>query len=182
VSRTIFVPAAADLPPNTDLDSIVAELSGDHVAAPAADEDKLVAIVNEARNEGIQLSIVVIPKNPHYDSQLRDLATEVAKTEHGTVLVLSPDWVGTYSDTISRVRLESAEDAGKWTGGNSSVAAQKFVDGVTQPGLPWTAITCVVVAATASAVAGLYFVKARRARTSELGNSVTDSVESLSRN
>ncbi len=161
MSRT-FVPLAADLPPNVDVQSIVASLADDQVAAPAASEDALATIAAKARAEGIDLSIVVIDSNPRNDSQLRDLATDVAKTEHGTVLVLSPDWVGTYSDTISRVRLEGAEDSAKWTGGQSTVAAQRFVDGLATPSVSWTAVTCMLLAIVAVAVAGLYLIKVRR--------------------
>ncbi len=162
---SVFTPAAADLPPGVDMDAMIAALGDDHVSAPSKDEDGLVAAVAQAKAHGIDLSIVVIPKNPRHDSQLRDLATEVGKHESGTVVVLSPDWVGTYSDSISRVQLEAAEDPAKNTGGNSTLAADKFVGDLIQPSLPWTAITCVLIGLTAAAVAGLYVLKSRRART-----------------
>lgn len=161
---SVFFPAAADLPPNVDLGNVMAELADDHVSAPSNDEDELVAAVTQAKEEGIDLSIVVIPRNPRHDSQLRDLATEIGKHESGTVLVLSTDWVGTYSDSISRVNLEAAEDPAKNTGGNSTLAADKFVGELTQPGLPWTAITFVIIGLTAAAVAGLQLLKSRRAK------------------
>ncbi|CAM2768167.1 DUF6676 family protein [Skermania piniformis] len=158
------VPFATDLPSDVDLDAVLAGVRDDHVSAPADVDDELVQIADRARADGLSLSIVVIDKNPRHDSQLRDLATDVGRTEHGTVLVLSPDWVGTYSDSISRVRLEGAEDAAKYTGGESVVAAQRFVDDLETPYVSWTAITCLMLACTAFLVAGLYLVKAGRAR------------------
>src|SRR5574340_780067 len=87
----VLVPLATDVPPDVSV-------------------DKVLAVVARAQHRGIDLSIVVLDKNPNMDSQLRDLATEVGAHEGGTVLVLSPNWVGTFSDSISRVRLESAQD------------------------------------------------------------------------
>ncbi|WP_280503986.1 DUF6676 family protein [Nocardia farcinica] len=164
---SVFSPLAAGLPPTIDDDALAAikaDVADNHVATPEGrDQSELAAIVAEARADGIPLSIVVIPGNPGHDSNLRDLATEVAKTEHGTVVVFSDDWVGTYSDTISRVRLEWAEDAAKSKQGDSVTAATIFVDRINEPeAVSWTAFTCVVLGGTAAAVAGLAYVKARR--------------------
>ena len=57
---TAFTPLAADLPPNVDVDVIVADLAHDHVAAPSAVEAKLAPVVEQARSEGIDLEVVVI--------------------------------------------------------------------------------------------------------------------------
>src|SRR5690606_39460831 len=86
---SVFSPLAAGLPPTIDDDALAAikaDVADNHVATPEGrDQSELAAIVAEARADGIPLSIVVIPGNPGHDSNLRDLATEVAKTEHGTV-------------------------------------------------------------------------------------------------
>ena len=84
--------------------------------------DMRVGVVTDAREHGIPLSIVVVQGNPGRDSDLRDLATEVGKKEHGTVVVLSDSWVGTYSDHFSRARLEWAEDNAKYKEGKSATA------------------------------------------------------------
>jgi hypothetical protein len=168
VSHTsVLTPMRAELPPGID-DKTLAQIKEDvvdnHVATPKGkDQDALEAVVADARAHGIELSIVVIPGNPGHDSNLRDLATEVGKTEHGTVVVLSDDWVGTYSDSISRVKLEWAEDASKSTQGHSAQAAQIFVDRLEQPEkFSWTAITSVLLVGTAVVVGGLYWIKSRR--------------------
>ncbi|HEY5856186.1 MAG TPA: DUF6676 family protein [Aldersonia sp.] len=161
---TAFTPLAADLPPKVDVDDIVADLADNHVAAPSGVESKLAPVVAQARNDGIDLEVVVIPENGRHDSQLRDLATAVAQQDNGgTILVLSPDWAGTYSDTLSRVVLEAGEDSAKFTG-NPVVSTQNFVAEIQAPQLPWTAITCVLLAGTAAVVGATYYAKVRRAR------------------
>lgn len=161
---TAFTPLAADLPPNVDVDDIVADLAENHVAAPSAVEAKLAPVVEQARNEGIDLEVVVIAENGRHDSQLRDLATAVGQQTHGgTILVLSPDWAGTYSDTLSRVVLEAGEDRAKFTG-NPVVSTENFVHEIQTTQLPWTAITCVLLVGTAAVVGATYYAKARRAR------------------
>ncbi|MEU6829679.1 DUF6676 family protein [Nocardia beijingensis] len=165
--NSVFTPMAAELPPNVTTDTVRtlnADLADDHVATlTGKDKTELTAIAAEARSHGIPLSIVVVPGNPGHDSSLRDLATEVGKTQHGTVVVFSDDWVGTYSDTISRVRLEWAEDAAKGTQGKSGEAASIFASRLETPeSMSWTAITCVLLGGTVAVIAGLYWVKARR--------------------
>ncbi|MFE3445646.1 DUF6676 family protein [Nocardia sp. NPDC059180] len=173
-----FSLVATELPDNTDLGDIRADLAGDGVAAPEGkDQSELAAIVAQARADGIPLSVVVIQGNPWHDSSLRDLATEVGKFQHGTVAVFSDDWMGTYSDSISRVHLEWAEDAAKWKGGKSEEAVQIFTDRLhEQESVPWTAFTSVLLAGTVLAVGGLYWLKRRRAASATAdADSVEDS-------
>ncbi|MFI6998653.1 DUF6676 family protein [Nocardia sp. NPDC050175] len=167
VSHTsVFTPMAAELPPNVTEDTVTtinADLADNHVATlDGKDQTELAAVAADARAHGIPLNIVVVPGAPGHES-LRDLATTIGKDEQGTVLVLSDDWAGTYSDSISRVRLEWAEDKAKFNGGHSAEAAQHFVDKLEQPeAVSWTAIASVLLAGTAAVVVGLYFVKSRR--------------------
>ncbi len=163
---SVFTPMAAALPPDTDVDAIVADLADNHVAAPEeTKQDKLAEIADQARAHGIDLDIVVVQGNRGRDSDLRDLATTLGKSEHGTVVVFSDDWIGTYSDTISRSRLEWAEDKAKFQGGgHATTAAQIFVDRLEAPEkVSWTAITAVLLAGLVVVIGGLYVVKSRRA-------------------
>jgi hypothetical protein len=150
---------------STTMQEVRADLADNSVATPeGANQDDLAAVVGAAREQGIELSVVVIEGNPGHDSELRDLATEVAKTEHGTVLVLSRDWVGTYSDSISRVRLELAEDHVRAVRPVDSVdvKTQTFVDRVQHEGLiDPTTVTIVILLGLVAAVAGLSWLKAR---------------------
>lgn len=159
-----FAPMATELPPNIELSSVRSDLADNHVAAPEdRDQTDLAAIVAQARAEGIPLSVVVVPGNPGHDSSLRDLATELGNTTEGTIVVVSDDWIGTHSDSISRVRLEWAEDVAKFRGNRPEEAVQAFVDRLEQPeGVSWGVITGVLLGLTALAIAGLYLVKSRR--------------------
>ncbi|MGW5313829.1 Rv1476 family membrane protein [Nocardia thailandica] len=159
-----FAPMATELPPNTELAAVRADLADNHVAAPKGkDQQELATLVAQAGADGIPLSVVVVPGNPGHDSSLRDLATEVGSGTPGTILVLSDDWVGTYSDQISRVRLEYAEDVAKYRGNHPEEAVSAFVGRLEEPeGVPWAVVTGVLVLLTVLAVAGLYLLKLRR--------------------
>ncbi|MBB5916280.1 hypothetical protein BJY24_005192 [Nocardia transvalensis] len=167
---TVFdtlTPKAA-LPPDTDLNAILKDLADDHVATPKGQkqsEGALAAIAGDAREQGIPLSIVVVQGNKGRESDLRDLATAVGKTERGTVAVFSDDMVGTYSDSIPRARLEWAEDPAKGKGvGHADTAAQIVVGRLEAPQkVSPTVATSVLLAALLVVIGALYWVKARRA-------------------
>ncbi|AOW92610.1 hypothetical protein BFN03_07635 [Rhodococcus sp. WMMA185] len=154
------LPLATDLPEGIDVPDVIADVSRDGVSAPAGEVGDLTAVVDRAAEHGIQLSIVVLDRNPGRDSQLRDLATEVGEVEGGTVLVLSPNWVGTYSDSLSRVLLESGQDY-TYTG-NPVTAANNFVDEIVEPGLPWALLTAILIAIVVIASAATFVAKLRR--------------------
>ncbi|MRH87776.1 hypothetical protein GFY24_09975 [Nocardia sp. SYP-A9097] len=166
VSHTsVFTPLKAELPPNTDLKSILLDLADNHVAAPKdRKQDGLAAIAADARDHGIDLNIVVVQGNPGMEASLRDLATEIGEHEHSTVVVFSDDWVGTYSNTFTRARLEWAEDKSKFRGSDHTIdAAQAFVNRLEQPeAVSWTVLTLVAVIALGAFIGGLYAVKVKR--------------------
>ncbi|GAB2513768.1 Rv1476 family membrane protein [Nocardia heshunensis] len=170
--NSVFTPLRAELPPNTDLKSIIADLADDHVSAPTGrDHEALAAIAAQAREQGIPLDIIVVQGNPGIEANLRDLANEVGKVEHGTVVVFSDDWVGTYSDQFTRGHLEWAEDKAKYRGpDHTTEAARVFVDRLEQPEtVSWTVITLIALGVLIASIGGLYVVKLRRAQ-SEAGS------------
>jgi hypothetical protein len=133
------------------------------VSAPPADEPGLVAVVQDAAREGIDLKIVVIENNPPIDTPLRDIATEVGEANPGsTVLVLSPSFAGTYSTEFDRVTLEAGEDLAKT--GNPVQSSQNFVSQLNTPDFPWTGLTIVLTATVflAVVVTRILTVKAKR--------------------
>jgi hypothetical protein len=152
-------PLATDIPAGLDVDSIVATVRESGVSAPAAEQDGLTAAVNRAEDHGIDLSIVIVPDEPRHDSQLRDLATAVGAREGGTVLVLSPGQVGTFSDSISRVTLEAGQD--RTYTGNHVVAADNFVDTLVEDQTPWGLLTggLVVIVAAVADVARTFVIR-----------------------
>ncbi len=135
----VLLPNIAKIPDDVSLDAVFADLSDDNVSAPDADVEGLQAVVARAQEDGVTLRIVVVDSDPHGPEPLRDLATEVGKVEGGTVLVLSPSANGTYSDTISRVVLENAQD--RTFTGNPVDSANNFVDGITEPAPRWGLVT-----------------------------------------
>ncbi|MET0198205.1 MAG: DUF6676 family protein [Rhodococcus fascians] len=157
-----FTPMSADVPPGVDVDTIVAEVAATGVSAPASIESRLESAVDRAEEHGIDLSIVVVEDNPRHDSQLRDLATAVGAEDGGTVLVLSPNQVGSFSDSVSRVVLEAGQD--RTYTGDPVVAADNFVDTLIEPSAPWTAITAVILVVVAGASAATAWVKIKRRR------------------
>jgi hypothetical protein len=91
------------------------------VGAPAADVPELKQVVADAREDGIDLKIVVIGKNPPVETPLRDIATGVGHVYPGsTVPVLSPSYAGTYCPTFDRITLEAGQDVAKTGGGRST--------------------------------------------------------------
>lgn len=153
-------------PVDACLGDVIAQLRDGGVSAPAdSDIAGLEQVVANAAGEGIDLKVVVVPRNPVIDTPLRDVATEVGQEfPDSTVLVISPTFAGTYSKQFDRVTLESGQDYAKIPG-NPVVASQNFVDELTASQFPWTPFTIVVVLGVALAAVGtrLLQVRARRA-------------------
>jgi hypothetical protein len=161
----------ATTPVDTCMELVIADIRDDGVSAVAAPEnDGLAAVVAEAKQQGIDLKVVVVDRNPPTDPPLRDVATEVGEAYPGsTVLVLSPSESGTFSTTYDRVTLEAGQDVAE---GRGAVQGTKnFISELTTPHFPWTAFTIVVVVGVVAAVVGvrLLQIRSKRADTRELG-------------
>ncbi|WP_430332402.1 DUF6676 family protein [Rhodococcus sp. ACT016] len=161
------LPFAATIPADVSVDSVLADLSDGGVSAPEADVAELRAVVARANEHGVDLKIVVLEKDPWRPEQLRDLATEVGTVDGGTVLVLSPSAPGTYSDTVSRVVLEGAQD--RTYTGNAVQSADNFVDEITAPHMSWGLITALLVLVVALVGGVSYVAKVRRGPSSTAG-------------
>jgi len=138
-----------------------------NISAPPSVAPALLELVNQAHEHGIDLKIVVLDHNPPNDTPLRDIATVVG-SQHpdATVLVLSPNYVGTYSTHFPRATLEIGEDNAKT--GNTVASAQNFLHQLETPQFPWTGFTIVVLIGVLAAVIGTRFMqlRARRSATS----------------
>ena len=74
----------------------------------------LQKVVAAAQDRGVDLKVVVMEKSPLIDTPLRDIATQVGHAHPGsTVLVLSPQFAGTYGQNYNRVLLEAGQDVAK---------------------------------------------------------------------
>lgn len=154
------LPFVAAVPDDVSVDEVLADLADDGVSAPDADVEGLRDAVARAQEHGIDLKIVVVDSDPGRPEPLRDLATEIGSTEGGTVLVLSPGSPGTYSDTISRVVLEGAQD--RTYTGSAVESANNFVDDITGSHVSWGLVTAVLVLVVALVAGASYVAKARR--------------------
>ena len=154
-------------PPEQCLAIVQQQVTAENISAPSAVTPALLQVINQAHNEGIDLKIVVLDRNPANDTPLRDIATRVgAQHTDATVLVLSPNFVGTYSTHFPRSTLEIGEDNAKT--GNPVVSAQNFLHQLNTPQFPWTAFTIVLLIGVFAAVVGtrLMQLRARRSATS----------------
>lgn len=167
-SAPAFIPVPAFIPPDVDIEAVKADVASDGVSAPAADEPGLLQVVEQAKQDGIDLKIVVINSDPYIDTPLRDIATEVGEANPGsTVLVLSPSFAGTYSTAYDRVTLEAGEDLAKT--GNPVQSSQNFVSQLNTPDFAWTGLTIFLLFAVflAAVVTRILQVKSRREFTQE---------------
>ncbi|MGH3524184.1 MAG: DUF6676 family protein, partial [Mycobacterium sp.] len=134
------VGADPSTPPDQCLALVQAQVTAGNLSAPPAVTPGLLQVIDQARDDGIDLKIVVLDHNPPNDTPLRDVATVVgAQHPDATVLVLSPSYVGSYSMQLPRATLEIGEDNAKT--GNPVVSAQSFLHQLNTPQFPWTAFT-----------------------------------------
>jgi len=158
-----LAPFPTYIPADVDIDSVLAQVAADGVSAPEAQDPALRQVVADAKKDGIDLKIVVIPSNPPIDTPLRDIATVVGAANPGsTVLVLSPSYAGTYSTTYDRVVLESGEDLAKT--GNPVQSAQNFVSQLNTPDFPWTALAIVMTLVVILAAVGTRILQVKSKR------------------
>jgi hypothetical protein len=162
------VGADPETKPDQCLAIVQGQVTAENISAPPAVTPALLDLINQAHEHGIDIKIVVLDHNPPNDTPLRDIATVVG-SQHpdATVLVLSPNFVGTYSTHFPRATLEIGEDNAKT--GNTVVSAQNFLHQLETPQFPWTGFTIVVLIGVLAAVIGTRFMqlRARRSATSQ---------------
>ncbi len=150
-------------PPEQCLAIVQEQVTAHNISAPSAVAPALLQVIDQAHKDGIDLKIVVVDHNPLNDTPLRDIATRVgAQHTDATVLVLSPNFVGTYSTHFPRSTLEIGEDNAKT--GNPVVSAQNFLHQLNTPQFPWTAFTIVVLIGVLAAVIGIRIMQLRGRR------------------
>ncbi|WP_424055380.1 DUF6676 family protein [Mycobacterium sp.] len=149
--------------PDQCLAIVQGQVTAENISAPPAVTPALLQVINQAHDDGIDLKIVVLDHNPPNDTPLRDIATVVG-SQHpdATVLVLSPNYVGSYSTHFPRATLEIGEDNAKT--GNSVVSAQSFLHQLNTPQFPWTEFTIVLLIGVLAAVVGTRFLQLRARR------------------
>ena len=150
-------------PPDQCLAIVQEQVTAHNISAPAAVTPALLQVIDQAHSDGIDLKIVVLDHNPLNDTPLRDIATRVgAQHTDATVLVLSPNFVGSYSTHFPRSTLEIGEDNAKT--GNPVVSAQNFLHQLNTPQFPWTVFTIVLLFGVLAAVIGTRIMQLRSRR------------------
>lgn len=153
-------------PPDDCMALVKVAVAADGVSAPAADVPALRDVVAQAAHDGIDLKIIEVARNPGMDTALRDVATVVGYDyPEATVLVLSNNYVGSYSGQFHRAKLEAAEDHAKT--GDPVTSAQNFLHELTTPDLPWTGMTVVLLIGVAAAAVGTRFLQRRSRKAAE---------------
>jgi hypothetical protein len=150
-------------PPEQCLAIVQQQVTADNISAPPAVTPALLEVIKQAHSEGIDLKIVVLDHNPAIDTPLRDIATRIGQQHpDATVLVLSPNFVGSYSTHFPRATLEIGEDNAKT--GNPVVSAQNFLHQLDTPQFPWTAFTIALLIFVLAAVIGTRTMQLRARR------------------
>ncbi len=162
--------------PDQCLAIVQQQVTAGNVSAPSAVTPALLQVINQAHSDGIDLKIVVLDHNPQSDTPLRDIATVVgAQHPDATVLVLSPNFVGTYSTHFPRATLEIGEDNAK--SGNTVVSAQNFLHQLETSQFPWPAFTIVLLIGVVGAVIGTRLLQLRARRSAMTRPKVAETAE-----
>jgi hypothetical protein len=166
----------ATTPVETCIDLVIADVGDDGVSAPPdVPKPELADVVAQAKQQGIDLKVVVVDRNPPIDTPLRDIATEVGTAfPDSTVLVMSPTDSGTYSTTFDRVTLEAGQDVAEGRG--PVQGAKNFVSELTTPHFPWTTFTILLVLGVIAAVAATRALQVRGKRAAS-ANALSDTVD-----
>jgi hypothetical protein len=175
ICGTLGIDAATK--PDDCLSVVQHQVTAGNISAPPSLAPGLIELIDQAHAHGIDLKIVVLDRNPPNDTPLRDIATVVG-SQHpdSTVLVLSPNYVGTYSTHFPRSTLEIGEDHAKT--GNTLLSAQNFLQQLETPQFPWTPFTIVVLIAVLAAVAGTRVMQLRAKRSAKSGEKADSTAES----
>ncbi|MCZ8379631.1 hypothetical protein O6P37_12215 [Mycobacterium sp. CPCC 205372] len=163
---TVGVDPAQPGAPATCVDIVRTDVDGDGVSARGASPEQVAAlqqVVADARDDGIDLKVVVMNRDPAIDTPLRDVATEVGEAyPDSTVLVLSPSHAGTYSTTFDRATLEAGQDLAKT--GDPVQSSANFVSQLETGDFPWTALTIVLVVGVLAATVATRLLQIRGKR------------------
>jgi hypothetical protein len=155
----------AQSPP--DVDAIRAELAVDGVAVGTIpmDREALVRVVADAREAGLQLSLVILDVDPPTGDPL-DLALLARDLRLGadTVLILSPSWIVADSGELGDRHVNQAIDA--MESPDVVFAVEEFVEVALRPSRSWLLLVLGgVVLAVAAFVAGRWWEWRRRRKT-----------------
>lgn len=146
-----------------DYEKVDADLSHGSVSAPAELVAPLEGITSDAASKGLDLKIVFTDQEVPLAAWVRDMAIRLSQEHEGTIVVFTPEAIGTQSDTLSRAVLESAQDDA-YREESPVQAAAVFESKVTQPGPSWALWASSIVLVLVLAVVVFVVALRRRAR------------------
>lgn len=117
-------------------DEVNADLSAGNISAPDELVEGLEPVVEHAADNGVDLNIVITDQEVGIYTQARDMATRLSNEHEGTIVVFTPEYVGSHSDSIARSVLEAAQDDA-YRKDSPIEAAAVFEARITQPSPPW---------------------------------------------
>ncbi|HYN72673.1 MAG TPA: DUF6676 family protein, partial [Nakamurella sp.] len=146
-----------------DIDAAVADLGADHVTVigESGAETGLAEAVSESRADGLGLSVVSVAGSLT-TQQAMDIAGAVQVRSGGTVLVLSPDAIGSRSTTVSTAADEDARSAAA-DAADPPAAVRAYTDVATDKPFPWSIVLIgAIILLIAAGIVGRFRVRHRR--------------------
>lgn len=146
-----------------DYPAMVADLADDGVSAPEPFVEGLRTVVSEAEDRGLDLKVVYTEAPAAVYTDARDLATMLNRELEGTILVRTPAFVGSSSDSIPRHQLEAGQDDA-WEEYEPVASAAVFAHKVTAPAQPWGTYSAIILVLAVVAVVAFAVALHRRLR------------------
>ena len=136
----VLVAARGEVIGGVDIDAAVADLGDDHVTVigESGATTGLAEAVSESRTDGLGLSVVSVASSLT-TQQAMDIAGAVQVQSGGTVLVLSPDAIGSRSNTVSTAADEDARSAAA-EAADPPAAVRAYTDVATEKPFPWSIV------------------------------------------
>lgn len=145
-----------------DYAAVAADLADDGVSAPEPFVEGLRTVVSEAADRGLDLKVVYSEAPAVVYTDARDLATLLNQEYEGTILVRTPLFVGSSSDSIPRHQLESGQDDA-WEEIDPVTSAAVFAHKISAPAPPWGTYSAVLLVLAVVAVLAFAVALRRRA-------------------
>ncbi|WP_319026478.1 DUF6676 family protein [Dietzia sp. PP-33] len=152
-----------EVPQWLDYEAVVADLADDGVSSPEPFVEGLRTVVADAGDRGLDLKVVYTEAPAAVYTDARDLAALLNQEYEGTILVRTPVFVGSSSDSVPRHRLEAGQDDA-WEEFDPVASASVFAHKVTAPAPPWGAYSAVVLVLAIVAVLAFAVALRRRVR------------------
>lgn len=152
-----------EVPQWVDYRAVVADLADDGVSAPEPFAAGLRGVVDDALGRGLDLKVVYTEAPAAVYTDARDLATLLGREVEGTILVRTPAFIGSSSDSIPRHQLEAGQDDA-WEEPDPVTSAAVFAHEVTAPAPPWGAYSAMLLVLAVVAVVAFTVALRRRLR------------------